>query len=155
MVTGAYPYNIISDKPIPYPVPYHIHYPVDHVLHNFFDPELSELVFSADNETVTKVIDLVVSNVKSFTFGVTFPEFYYGPASDALLSPSLGKQNFRLNIIFNKRAKLNNFLEFWSLFYKNNIQFTFHWGKFLPSDKSNVEIWCHSLKNYGGCSGEI
>jgi len=137
--------------------PAHFLVPVDQVIDlGWLNMELQELYFPiTDNSSIEKVLTILVqefmNNPKDYPIGKVITEVYMGPSSDALMSPSRNKTSLRLSILSIKRTKdayANVFRKFWSLFQRNNMNFTVHWGKQLPIRKEDLSVWCMVKSHY-------
>jgi D-arabinono-1,4-lactone oxidase len=131
--------QFMPKKPVPFHAPWADNLPMDtHVDEAFLPVEFTELWFDLDrsHEVMAALLDMYRADENlAGTFTV---ELYAAKNSAAWLSPSYGRDSFRVDIFWYQRNAGDPVTDYYPRFYSrlDALAFRAHWGKYLPQPGS-------------------
>jgi D-arabinono-1,4-lactone oxidase len=131
--------QFLPKKPLLFHAPWDDNLPMDtHVDEAFLPVEFTELWFDLDrtHDVMSALLDLYRADEDlAGTFTV---ELYAAKSSEAWLSPSHGRDSFRVDIFWYQRNAGDPVIDYYPRFYARleALAFRAHWGKYLPQPGS-------------------
>jgi len=131
--------QFMPKKPVPFHAPWDDNLPMDtHVDEAFLPVEFTELWFDLDrsHDVMAALLDMYRGDENlAGTFTV---ELYAAKKCDAWLSPSYGRDSFRVDIFWYQRNAGDPVIDYYPRFYSRleALAFRAHWGKYLPQPGS-------------------
>lgn len=131
--------QFMPKKPVPFHAPWDDNLPMDtHVDEAFLPVEFTELWFdlARSHEVMATLLDMYGADENlAGTFTV---ELYAAKSTGAWLSPSHGRDSFRVDIFWYQRNAGDPVIDYYPRFYSRlaPLAFRAHWGKYLPQPGS-------------------